>query len=148
MIMTVWNLMQPLTLAGLSFDAMRLGVRPELVSAADGSMMVWIGIGGAVVVGAAIALGVLTRVLQKQGRHSQAGLFTGLCEVHALPRNSRALLKQLATSYGLAAAPARVFTEPRWLEPNPNNGLFRQRGPELAALREQLFGEGQDAAAG
>jgi len=140
---TVWHLVQPLTLGSNPFPAMRPGVRPELLSAADGSMMVWIGIIGAVIVGVAIALGVLSHVLHKQSRHSQAGLFAGLCAVHALPRNSRALLKQLAASYGLAAAPARLFTEPRWLDPNPNNSLFRQRGPELAALRDQLFGEGQ-----
>ncbi|MEN6493750.1 MAG: hypothetical protein ABFD16_05610 [Thermoguttaceae bacterium] len=145
MIMTVWNLVQSLTLGSVPVHVLLLGARPEMSPSSSGSTLVWVGIIGAVVVGVVVALVVLTRVLHQQGHNSQAGLFAGLCSVHALPRNSRALLKQLAASYNLSAAPARVFTEPRWLEPNPSNGLFRQRGPELAALREQLFGDGPNA---
>lgn len=137
------------TLARLSvpLDSLLLLGQPSFKASSDGSAVFWL-----VAIGAAIAavvggLSIATRILHQRNHNSQSGLFDGLCKYHQLPRNSRSLLRQLAASYGLAAAPARVFTEPQWLEPNPQNPLFRSRAAELASLREQLFGPGDSAEA-
>jgi hypothetical protein len=119
-----------------------LAVRPQLKSSSDSSIIIWAGVAAVVVVAAVAAFWLAPRLMGRQGRNSQAGLFAGLCKVHELPRNSRTLLTQLAASYGLAM-PSRIFTEPRWLEPNANNSLSRSRAAELAAIRELLFGNGQ-----
>lgn len=145
--MMAWNLVHILAVSNIPFYPLLLAGRPQFKTSSDGSAIFWVIAIGAVIAVVVAGLSVATRVLHQRSRNSQSGLFDGLCKHHELPRNSRALLKQLAASYGLAAAPARVFTEPRWLEPNPGNPLFRTRAAELAALRERLFGNGQGAEA-
>lgn len=144
----VGNLVAMLSVSKLPFSPVPLIGGPAMRTSSDGSALFWLAaIGGVVVVGV-VVLSIVTRVLHHRSRSSQAGLFDGLCKLHELSRNHRTLLKQLAASYGLGAMPARVFTEPRWLEPNPNNPLFRTRAAELAAIRDRLFGTGDDPQTG
>ncbi len=140
----VGNLVAMLSVCKLPLSPEPLIGGPTLRTANDGSTLFWLLTVGGGIVGVVVALSIVTQVLHHRRRNSQAGLFDGLCKLHELPRNHRALLKQLAASYGLGAMPARVFTEPRWLDPNPNHPLFRTRAAELAAIRDRLFGNGDN----
>jgi hypothetical protein len=100
-------------------------------------------IGLAVAAGTILALVTLAslgcRWFHQWHHNSPAGLFYGLCRLHGLPRSGRQLLKQVALAQGLAV-PARVFTEPQWLERGAALGVFAARAAELAALRDRFFG--------
>lgn len=143
----ITHLVETLAIHSVPLDSMLLVGQPAFKTSSYGSAVFWLIAIGAVIAAVVGGLSIATRILHQRNHNSQPGLFDGLCKYHELPRNSRSLLKQLAASYGLGAAPARVFTEPRWLEPNPQNPLFRARAAELASLREQLFGPGDSAEA-
>lgn len=78
--------------------------------------------------------------LQRRRRYNSHGaLFQGLCRTHDLDRAARSLLKQVARRHKLSQ-PARVFTEPKWLDPANLGGALGQRSSQLAMLRHRLFG--------
>ena len=70
--------------------------------------------------------------------NSHSGLFCSLCRLHRLDRNSRRLLKQVVQYYRLTQ-PARIFTEPHWLDPARLGAPLRARAADIAALRNHLF---------
>jgi hypothetical protein len=104
----------------------------------NNAMLVWV----AVAVGAVALVGTLAhfglRKFSRHCQHSHSALFQGLCDAHALDRNSRRLLAQVVRFHGLAQ-PARLFTEPEWLDPAALSGSFSAKTEELTALRNQLF---------
>jgi hypothetical protein len=77
-------------------------------------------------------------------KHGHAALFRGLCGVHGLDGASRRLLRQIGQHHGVNPL-ARLFIEPRWLEPKPLEPAFADRREQLAVLREHLFGGAKQA---
>ena len=108
---------------------------------------VWIlAAAGIVPVGALLYL--LHRLFHRWRYNSHPALFCGLCRLHGLDRGARRLLKQVVEHYRLAQ-PARLFTEPQWLDPARLRGPLQARAAELTALRERLFDlDPPDAAGG
>lgn len=102
------------------------------------ALALWIFVAVAVLSVAAGGIHLLRRALQHHSSYSHWGLFTSLCRLHRLDRNSRRLLKQVVQSQRLGQ-PARVFTEPQWLDPDRLPGALRQRAEDLTALRTLLF---------
>ncbi len=93
---------------------------------------------------AAVVVGVGIYLVRRQlcrGQTSHAALFRGLCEAQGLSRISRRLLRQIGQHHRLAQ-PARIFVDPRWLDPAGLSPALRLRSAELAALRQSLFGIG------
>lgn len=104
----------------------------------NGTLLVWLAIGGGLV---AVLGGLgyfLRQKLHQHRHHSHPALFHGLCSAHHLDRNSRKLLMQVVRYHRLSQ-PARLFTEPQWLDPAGLSGTLLTRAEELLALRSQLF---------
>jgi len=94
----------------------------------------------AIVLGLALIGGLLhlaNRVVHRW-RNSHPGLFYDLCRLHGLNAGSRRLLRHVAQHHRLAQ-PARLFTEPQWLDPARLGGPLRLRSAEVSALRSRLF---------
>ena len=110
-----------------------------LRSEADtGQMMVWSLAAGGIIAVVCGGLLVYTRMAHKWRTDSQRGLFSSLCKLHELDRNSRQLLKRAVQFHSLTP-PARVFTEPKWLDPSKLGADFRPQAKALKALRNRLF---------
>lgn len=97
----------------------------------------------AIAAGGITAVAVVAYAVNRFRRHwrveSQWGLFHGLCRAHGLGRGSRLLLRRIAQHHRLRQ-PARIFTEPDWLD--PASGLaskFGGRLGEIGELRTRLF---------
>lgn len=93
---------------------------------------------------AAVCLGIYfgTRMTQRRRYNSHGSLFAGLCRLHGLDRGTRRLLKQVARHHRLRY-PARVFTEPRWLDPASLPAGLRDESRRVAALRNRLFSKSE-----
>jgi hypothetical protein len=105
----------------------------------SGEMVVW-GAAGVVLIGVLGGLAYwFRRRLQQSRQNGHPALFYGLCSVHGLDGASRRLLK-LAWQHHRLAQPARLFTEPKWLDPAYLSEPLRARAAELSALRQHLFG--------
>ena len=104
-----------------------------------GEALIYLVIAGGLIAAVCVAIAVATRIHRQRRRKSHAALFRGLCQLHGLDRRARRLLKQLARHYQLAQ-PARLFCEPKWLDPTGLRSGLRQRASEVTALRNRLFG--------
>ncbi len=117
-------------------EAMLLAARS---SRADvGQMVVWLlaaGVALGVVCG---GLAVANRMVRSRRLYSHPALFAGLCTVHGLNVSSRRLLKRVVKSHRLVQ-PARLFVEPRWLDPAGLGAAFEDQAGELEKLRSRLF---------
>ena len=124
------------------FGARNLGAASRYRSTVDsGQVILYLAIAAAVI--AVVCLGVYfgTRVAHRRRHNSHGSLLHSLCRVHGLDRGTRRLLKQVARHHKLAH-PARVFTEPQWLDPARLRGAMRRQASRVAAVHDRLFGRG------
>lgn len=98
----------------------------------------WAAVGGGVALVLLVGVAIWYRRHRLRQQHSHPALFQGLCEAHELDRPSQRLLLQVVRFYRLRQ-PARLFTEPQWLEPSTLSGALAARAAEIAALRTRLF---------
>lgn len=120
-------------------DMLLLAARPPAGAAVSGGqLLLWLLLAG-------VAVGIVSGALyyghrwHHRHRHqSHAALFRGLCETHRLDRSARRLLSQVGRYHRLAQ-PARLFTEPEWLEPAKLGDRFSAKAGEVADLRTRLF---------
>ncbi len=84
------------------------------------------------------AIFLATHYVNRRRYNSHSSLFYALCGVHDLDRSDRAMLKQVVRHHDLAQ-PARVFTEPQWLNPAALGEPFASKSEQLLALQKQLF---------
>ncbi|NUQ61105.1 MAG: hypothetical protein HUU20_01365 [Pirellulales bacterium] len=103
-----------------------------------GQLLIWL-----LLAGAAIAVvcggGYFGHRWHHHYRHqTHAALFQGLCDSQGLDRASRRLLAQVGRCHRLGQ-PARLFTEPQWLDPANLDGRFQTRAEEILALRTRIF---------
>lgn len=112
---------------------------PFLRSEADtGQMMVWSLAAGGIIAVVCSGLLIYTKLAHRWRTDSHRGLFSSLCKLHELDRGSRQLLKRAIQFHGLVP-PARVFTEPKWLDPSKLGADFRPQVKALKQLRNKLF---------
>lgn len=103
-----------------------------------GQMLAWL-LAAGVVIGLVCGLLVAaSRFAHRWRYNSHPALFHGLCKVHGLQGASRRLLRRVARFHGLAR-PARLFVEPKWLDPTTLDASFQPRAVELEGLRCHLF---------
>jgi hypothetical protein len=105
--------------------------------------IVWVVIGAVALVVLGVTAEMIRRILQHGGGNSPTALFYGLCRAHGMDRSARTLLWDVACLHNLAQ-PARVFTEPRWLDPAVLQNCLGARTAEAAALHAQLFAGCED----
>ena len=101
-------------------------------------MMVWLLVAGAVIAVVSVILVIANRIAWHWGHKSHRGLFWGLCKVHGLDSASRRLLTRVVRFHRLRQ-PARVFIEPKWLDPAGLGPAFRSDAVPLNKLRNGLF---------
>lgn len=124
-------------MTGMSLLALSARESLLLAERNDSSLL----LSGIVIGGGVLAmLGAVVWFRHYRLRHQQshAALFDGLCEAHELDRASRRLLSQVIRFHRLCQ-PARLFTEPQWLEPSRLGGALASRAAEVTALRNRLF---------
>ncbi len=100
--------------------------------------LIWLAVAVGIITVVCLVIRVATVMQRRRRYNSHASLFSGLCRTHGLDRAARGLLKQVARQHKLAH-PARLFTEPKWLNPSELQGPLRRRAPEVAVLRNRLF---------
>ena len=105
-----------------------------------GQIFFYLVIVAAVIAVVCLAIYFGTRALQRRRQYSHGGLFGGLCRVHGLNHRTKALLKKVASLHKLEY-PARLFIEPKWLDPAALDGSLRSQAAEVTAVRNQLFSE-------
>jgi len=103
-----------------------------------GEAIVWLAVVGGMIAVVCLAIRFASRLQRRRRYNSHGSLFQGLCRTHSLDHRARGLLKQLARHHKLAH-PARLFTEPKWLDPASLEGTLRRRAAEVAILRNRLF---------
>ena len=103
-----------------------------------GEMLFWLLIFGGFIGTVCCVIYVATYFVNQWKYNSHSALFYDLCGVHGLDRNSRSMLKQVVRHHGMAE-PARVFTEPQWLDPARLGKSFEARADKLLLLRKRLF---------
>ena len=136
--------LSPLALVGCLQQPL-LGKGTFLRSEADGGqMMVWLLVAGSIIGVVCGGLLLYTKVAHKWRTDSDPGLFHGLCKLHELDGGSRKLLKRAVQFHGLIP-PARVFTEPKWLDPGELGAEFQAEVNALKRLRIRLFGKPGEA---
>lgn len=95
-----------------------------------------------IVVGAALGIWILSRLMQRQDKekryHNRRALFRALCRAHGLSYRQRWLLSQHARRLQLDE-PGRLFLEPQHLEPAAMSGLETSQAVELSKLRAYFF---------
>ncbi len=121
------------------FDAMSAADKSLPAQRADTRhMMVWLLVAGAAIGVISLILVIANRVAWHWRYRSHPGLFCGLCKVHGLDAASRRLLKRVVRFHRLRQ-PARLFIEPKWLEPAGLGPAFRAQAAALEKLRNSLF---------
>jgi len=103
-----------------------------------GEALLWLAAAGGLIALVCLAIRLVSRWQHRRRHNSHRRLFQGLCRTHGLDRGARRLLRQVARHYQLKQ-PARLFTEPKWLNPADLPGALRRRAAEVAALRNRLF---------
>ena len=103
-----------------------------------GEMLFWLVIFGAFIGAVCGTIYAATYLVNQWRYNSHSYLFYALCGVHGLDRNSRAMLKQVVRHHKMTE-PARVFTEPQWLDPAGLGKPFAARADNLLMLRKRLF---------
>ncbi|HUT10984.1 MAG TPA: hypothetical protein VMY42_10845 [Thermoguttaceae bacterium] len=140
--MTSWTLFTHPLIADVLLAARKYGWSGRRASRASiGEVFLYLLLAAGVIAAVCLALHFGSRVLHRRRQYSHAGLFDGLCKLHGLDRRARTLLKSLAGARKLPH-PARLFTEPGWLDPTQLPGPLRGRTNEVAALRNRLFIDG------
>ena len=81
---------------------------------------------------------------QRRGYSSPTRLFLSLCKAHGLRWSQWWLLWRVARRQRLRD-PARLFLEPKRLEPTRLGASLRSRANELRRLREKLFADLDDS---
>jgi len=110
-------------------------------------MLVWLLVAGAAIGVVSLVLVVANRVAHRWRYNSHAGLFRGLCKLHGVDSASRRLLKRVVRFHRLGQ-PARLFIEPKWLDPAELGPSFQTRAADLEKLRNALFKVHSTAAEG
>jgi len=103
-----------------------------------GEALLWLAAAGGMIALVCLAIRLVSRWQHRRRHNSHRRLFQGLCRTHGLDRGARRLLRQVARHRQLKQ-PARLFTEPKWLNPANLPGVLRRRAAEVAALRNRLF---------
>ena len=104
-----------------------------------GQMVVWLVITAGLIALVCLAIYGATVLAHRRRYNSHSTLFNSLCQIHGLDRNTRELLKQVVRHHRLTQ-PARLFTEPEWLDPANLRG-FQDQAARLTALGKRLFAE-------
>ncbi len=133
---------QPIFAAMLLVEPILLGARTfrRRGGAGAGEMIVYLMIAAGLIAGVCLAVFFVSRANQRRRRYSHNGLFASLCLIHGLDHAAKALLKQVASCHK-TSQPARVFTEPNWLDPGSLPAPLRGRAAQVAALRSRLFAQ-------
>jgi hypothetical protein len=105
---------------------------------AGGQALVWLAVAVGIIAVVCVAISLGSRLLRRRRYNSHGSLFSGLCRAHGLDHRARGLLKRVARHHRLVH-PARLFTEPKWLDPADLKGSLRRRAAEVAMLRNRLF---------
>ena len=116
------------------------GVGRSRSSVGTGEVILYLMIAGAAIAVVCSSIYLGSRLVHRRRHHSHGGLFAGLCRTHGLDRSTRGLLKQVARFHKLQQ-PARVFVDPKWLDPSSLQGPLRRQALRVAALRNRLFRE-------
>ena len=103
-----------------------------------GEMLILLLIVAGIITVVCLAIRFASQFQRRRRFNSHGSLFQGLCRTHGLDRCARGLLKQVARYHKLTH-PARVFTEPKWLNPANLRGILQRRANEAEALRNRLF---------
>ncbi len=104
-----------------------------------GQLAVYMGITVGLIVAVCVISYFGTRLRHNWRYKSPLALFLGLCQAHKLDVGSKKLLRQVAQHHKLTH-PARVFTEPQWIDKASLAGTMRSQSMKLGILRERLFG--------
>ncbi len=121
------------------FGVSRLGAASRRRGSVDtGEMLTWLLIAAVVIGGVSLALYAASRAAHRRRGYSHAAVFSGLCKTHQLSLTARRLLKKVAQQHRLTE-PARVFTEPKWLDPTGLRGALRSKAEAVASLRDRMF---------
>ena len=105
-----------------------------------GPMIAWLLIAIVLIAGVCGTIQLFGRMLRHWRYNSGRSLFLGLCRVHGLESRSRRLLRQVSQLHQISY-PARLFTEPNWLDPARLSGPLRRRGREIELLRRRIFAD-------
>lgn len=127
-----------LTAVGAEAGNLFRSAAPFAARSETGEMVFWLVIFGVAIAAICAAGFLITHFANRRRYNSHSSLFSALCNVHGLDRNTRAMLKQVARFHALAQ-PARIFTEPEWLDPAALGTAFAPKAEQLLALRQQLF---------
>lgn len=103
-----------------------------------GEIAVYMALAVVVIALVCLAIFIGNKLAHRRRYNSHASLFAGLCRVHGLDRAACKLLRQVVSCRGLAQ-PARVFTEPQWLDPSDTPQALRGQTGQLAQLHQRLF---------
>lgn len=103
-----------------------------------GELALWLLIVAGGIGGVCAIIYLFTRLAHRRRYNSHASVFNGLCRAHDLDSGSRRLLKQLARHYRISQS-ARLFVEPKWLDPTALRGSWQARALDVATLRNRLF---------
>jgi hypothetical protein len=137
--MTSSTLASTLLASGYLLAAGNLGAASRRADrVGTGEALVWLAVAGGMIALVCLAIRLVSRWRYRRRHNSHRRLFQGLCRTHGLDRGARRLLRQVARHRQLKQ-PARLFTEPRWLNPADLPGALRRRAAEVAALRNRLF---------
>ena len=121
------------------FGAGNLGAASRRASRVDtGQALMLLAIAGGIIAVVCLAIRFGSRLQRQRRFDSHGSLFQGLCRTHGLDRRAQRLLKQVARHHKLVQ-PARLFTEPKWLNPADLHGPLRRRAAEVTILRNRLF---------
>lgn len=126
--------------AAALFDANQSGtVGPQPASHITlAQMLGWLVVAAGGIAGVCLAAHLACRWLHRHRFDSHGSLFSELCRLHDVDRTGRKLLRRVARHHKLRH-PARLFTEPKWLDPGGVSGSLQRRRGELKALRKRLF---------
>jgi len=102
-------------------------------------VVVWLVIAAGLITGVCLAIYGARLLAHRRRYNSHSSLFNALCRVHGLDRHARGLLKQVVRHHNLAQ-PARLFTEPEWLD-LAKLGRFTGQKDKLRELGKRLFSE-------
>jgi len=133
------NVITSLPIERVLFGARGYGTAGRNRAIGTGEVVVYLLIAGVVIAAVCALLYLVNRMQHRKRYNSHSTLFAGLCRVHGLGRGDRALLKQVASQHQLAQ-PARVFTEPKWLDPAGLRGSLSRQASKVENLRKRLFG--------
>ena len=104
----------------------------------SGEMIAYLGVAVVAIAVVCLVAYLASRVVHQRRFNNHGTLFSGLCRMHALDRSARKLLVEVAQHRRLSQR-ARLFTDPRWLDPATLRGPIRRKAADVDALRRRLF---------